>query len=155
MVHLFVEAVPDDTALPDGKRWLVADGGGDVSVVMDVPDECEDGSVGGEVGGAGESAWEDGGGEGLGLEVVGEDVAGDGDAQAVDDPQEVDVVALAVLMGEPPDGQQQGYSPSVTGKSAFPGHENLEETLPGAEIVVRLIEDAVTQTGSHDGGNQH
>ena len=23
-VHLFVEAVPDDTALPDGKRWLVA-----------------------------------------------------------------------------------------------------------------------------------
>ena len=80
---------------------------------------------------------------------------GDGDAQAVDDPQEVDVVALAVLMGEPPDGQQQGYSPSVTGKSAFPGHENLEETLPGAEIVVRLIEDAVTQTGSHDGGNQH
>ena len=56
-----------------------ADGGGDVSVVVDVADECEDGSVGGEVGGAGESAWEDGGGEGLGLEVVGEDVAGDGD----------------------------------------------------------------------------
>ena len=80
---------------------------------------------------------------------------GDGDAQAVDDPQEVDVVALAVLMGEPPDRKKQGYCASVAGKASFPGHENLEEALPGTEIVVRLIEDAMAQAGSHDGGNQH
>ena len=58
-------------------------------------------------------------------------------------------------MGEPPDRKKQGYCASVAGKASFPGHENLEEALPGTEIVVRLIEDAMAQAGSHDGGNQH
>jgi len=39
-------------------------------------------------------------------------------------------------------------------EAALPRHEYLPETLPRSEVVVGLVEEAVTQTGTYDGGNQ-
>ena len=38
----------------------------------------------------------------------------------------------------------------MAGQAALPGHEDLPEALPGAEVVVRLVEDAVPEACAHD-----
>ena len=72
----------------------------------------------------------------------------------VEDPDKVDVVGLAVLPGPPPHAEQQHDGAAVTRQAALPGHENLPEALPAAEVIVGLVEDAVTQAGAHDGTDQ-
>ena len=69
-----------------------------------------------------------------------------GDAETVQYPQQVEIVFLPVMMCIPPHCEQQGDSAPVTCKPAFPRHENLPEALPAAEVIVRLIKYAVSET---------
>ena len=55
---------------------------------------------------------------------------------------------------KPPHCNKQRDSAAMTGESAFPWHEYLPEPLPAAEIIVRLIEEAMAQTGSDDSTDQ-
>ena len=75
---------------------------------------------------------------------------GDGDAEPVHDPEEVEVILLAVMIGEPPHREEQGDGAAVAGEAALPGHENLPEPRPGAEIIIH----AVAEAGAHDRGDQ-
>ena len=79
---------------------------------------------------------------------------GDGNAQAVQEPEEIEVMLLAIAVGEPPHREQQRDGAAVAGQAALPGHEYLQESGPGAEIVVRLVEDAVAEAGADDRGDQ-
>ena len=72
------------------------------------------------------------------------------DTEMVENPEKIEIVFLPVMMGEPPHRQYQGDCPSVTCKPAFPRHEYLPEAFPAAEIIVRLIEDAVPEPCSDD-----
>ena len=54
------------------------------------------------------------------------------------------------MAGEPPHRKQQGDGAAVAGQASLPGHENLQEPCPGAKIVIRLVKNAVSQTGAHD-----
>ena len=42
----------------------------------------------------------------------------------------------------------------MTCKSSLPGHEYLQEAGPAAEIIVRLVEEAVSEPCAYDGGYQ-
>lgn len=74
--------------------------------------------------------------------------------QVVYKPHEVEVILLSVLVHVPDEAEDDGYGAAVAGKTALPRHENLPEALPGAKVIVRLVEDAVTQARSHDGADK-
>ena len=74
--------------------------------------------------------------------------------QVVHYPEHIEVIGTAVLMGIPPYTYYEGYGAAVAGETAFPGLENLQEAFPAAKIVVRLIEEAVTQPRSHYGADK-
>ena len=63
-------------------------------------------------------------------------------------------MGLSVFGGEPPHSKKQGDGAAMRGQAAFPGHEYLPEASPGAEIIIRLIEYAVPETGAYDGADQ-
>ena len=67
----------------------------------------------------------------------------------IQNPQKIDVVLLPVLVCEPPHAQEQHQRSPVAGESSVPDGEDLKETFPGAEIIVRLVEYAMPETGSH------
>ena len=69
-------------------------------------------------------------------------------------PHHVEAVGGAVLAGIPPDTQDNGDGAAVAGQATLPGHEDFPESGPTAEVVIRLIEDAVSQPGAHDGADQ-
>ena len=77
-----------------------------------------------------------------------------GNRQMVKNPQEIDVVLLPVPAREPPHAQEQHQRPPVAGESSVPDGEDLKETFPGAEIIVRLIEYAVPETRPDKSANQ-
>ena len=76
------------------------------------------------------------------------------DAQVVQQPEEVEPVLLSVMTCKPPHCQQKCYRATMAGKPSFPRHEYLPEALPAAEIIVRLIEDAVPKPCTHDSADK-
>ena len=38
----------------------------------------------------------------------------------------------------------------MAGETAFPRHEYFSESLPAAQVIVRLIEETMTEAGTHD-----
>ena len=58
------------------------------------------------------------------------------------------------MLCKPPHCNEEGYRTSMAGETAFPRHEYLSESLPAAQIVVRLIEEAMTQAGTYYGSYQ-
>ena len=72
----------------------------------------------------------------------------------VEDPEEVDVILLAILVCEPPHAENQHDCAAVAGKSALPDLEDLHKAFPGSEVIVETIEQAVSQTGSHERTDQ-
>ena len=72
----------------------------------------------------------------------------------VQHPDIVEIVLLAILVGVPPDAQEEGDGAAMAGEAAFPGHEDFPEALPTAQIIVWLIEEAVPQTGAYDGADK-
>ena len=54
----------------------------------------------------------------------------------------------AVVSRKPYHCNDKGYSASMTGKASLPWHENLPESFPTSEIVIRLIEQAMSKTGT-------
>lgn len=73
------------------------------------------------------------------------------DAQMVEQPDKVEMLLRTVFAGIPPHAQQQHYGAAMACEAAFPRHENLQEALPAAEIVVGLVEYAMSQPGADDG----
>ena len=94
----------------------------------------------------------------LGVEEVAEtyECAGEAhrDAEPVKNPEQVEIVFATVVMREPPHGQYKGDGASMACESSFPYHEYLPETFPGAEIIVRLVEQAVPEPCPHDCGDK-
>ena len=90
----------------------------------------------------------------LGVEEVaqsdGEGCEADGDAEMVEYPEEVEVMLFAVMLCKPPHCYEKRYGTSMAGESSFPRHEDFPEAFPAAQVVVGLIEKAVSQTRSHD-----
>ena len=68
----------------------------------------------------------------------------------VKNPYEIEVVFPSVMLSEPPHRYEEGYGASVACESAFPRHEYFPECLPAAEIIVRLVEKAMSETGADD-----
>ena len=94
----------------------------------------------------------------LGVEQVAEadEGAGEGhrDGQVVQQPHEIEIVLLPVVVREPPHPEDQGDGAAMAGEAALPRHEDLPEALPAAQVVVRLVEQAVPEAGAHDGADQ-
>jgi len=76
------------------------------------------------------------------------------DDEPVHDPEEVEVVFLAITVREPPHSEEERYRSAVARESSFPRHEYLEEALPTAKVVVRLIEEAMAEACTDDGCDQ-
>ena len=68
----------------------------------------------------------------------------------IQNPYEIKVVFPAVMPCKPPHCDKEGYGTSMTGETSLPRHENFSEALPAAQIIIRLIEEAVAQTGTYD-----
>ncbi len=73
------------------------------------------------------------------------------DAEMIKNPYEIEIMFPAVMICKPYHCYKQSNSSSVAGQSPLPRHEYFHEALPASEVVFRLIEDAVTQTGTYDG----
>ena len=73
----------------------------------------------------------------------------DSDGKMVHNPHEIKAVFGTEFACKPNHSDEKGYGASVTGKSTLPRHKNLQKALPGAEIIFRLIENAVSESGSH------
>ena len=74
--------------------------------------------------------------------------------EPVHNPHKVEVVLPAELVREPYHRDNQSDCSAVTRETALPWHENLREASPRAEVIVRLIEEAVSQTRPDNRGNQ-
>ena len=74
--------------------------------------------------------------------------------EPVHNPHEVEVVLPAELVRKPYHRDNQSDCSAVTRETALPRHENLREARPRAEVIVRLIEEAVSQTRPDNRGNQ-
>ena len=74
--------------------------------------------------------------------------------EMVKNPYEIKIVLPAIMPCKPDHCNKQSNCSSMAGQSSLPRHEDLPEALPASEIVIRLIEDAVTQTRSDDGTYQ-
>ena len=72
----------------------------------------------------------------------------------VKDPNEVKVIFTPIVVSEPNHRDEQGYRSSMTGKSPLPWHEYLPEALPTAEIIIWLVENAVSKAGTDNSSNQ-
>ena len=68
----------------------------------------------------------------------------------VKQPDKVEVIFASVFTGEPDHGKEQGYCAAVAGKAALPGHEDFQEALPAAKVIIRLIEKAMAKTCAHN-----
>ena len=77
-----------------------------------------------------------------------------GNRKMVKNPYEIEIISTSVMSCKPPHCNEQRDSAAMTGESAFPWHEYLPEPLPAAEIIVRLIEEAMAQTGTDDSTDQ-
>lgn len=75
-------------------------------------------------------------------------------AEVIHEPHEVEVVFPAVMVCVPEHCKEQHDGAAMACKSSFPRHEYFQESLPAAEIVFRLIEDAMSESGAHDGAYQ-
>ena len=69
----------------------------------------------------------------------------------VKNPHEVEIIFSAVMLGEPPHRDEEGDCTAMTGKSSFPRHEDFPESFHAAQIIIRLIEEAMSKTGTYDG----
>lgn len=78
----------------------------------------------------------------------------DRDDEPVENPPDVKAVLFPIPAGEPDHRQYQGYRAAVARQAAVPGLENLQESFPGGKIILRLVEDTVTETGSDNRCNQ-
>ena len=74
----------------------------------------------------------------------------DRDCEVIKNPHEIEVIFSSVMLCKPPHCNKQSYGSAMAGKAAFPWHEYLLEAFPAAEIIVRLIEEAMAETGTHD-----
>lgn len=70
-------------------------------------------------------------------------------AKMVKHPQEIEIIFPSVMAGKPPHRYNKRDCTSMAGQTALPRHENLPEAFPAAEIIVRLIEDAVSEPCAH------
>ncbi len=77
-----------------------------------------------------------------------------GYCQTIQNPQKIYVIFPAVLVSEPPHAQEQHQRTSMTGKSSVPHSEDFQKTFPRTEIIVRLIENAMPETGSDQSSDQ-
>ena len=68
----------------------------------------------------------------------------------IKNPYEIEVMLLAVMSCKPPHRDEEGYGTSVTCETALPRHEDLLESLPAGKIIVRLVEEAMSETGTND-----
>ena len=60
----------------------------------------------------------------------------------------------AILLGKPPHREYKGYSTAMAGKSTFPRHEDFCKPLPACQIIIRLIEQTMAESGTYDGSYQ-
>ena len=72
------------------------------------------------------------------------------DGKMVKDPHKIKVILASIMSCKPNHCNKQSDSTSVTCKSSLPRHKDLPEALPAAKIVVRLIEQTVSESGSYD-----
>lgn len=79
---------------------------------------------------------------------------GDWNHKMVHEPHDVEVVLGAVFPCVPDEAKDDGDGASVACQAALPWHEYLPEALPGAKVIVRLVEDAMPKTCTHDGADK-
>ena len=72
----------------------------------------------------------------------------------VQNPDEIEIVLLSVMMGVPHHREEKHNGAPVAGQAALPGHEDFQKALPAAEIVVRLVEYAMAEPCSHNGSDE-
>ena len=66
----------------------------------------------------------------------------------VKQPHEIEILFLSIMFGEPEHAEKQHDGASVARESTFPWHEYLQEPFPAPEVIVRLVEKAMPETGS-------
>ena len=66
----------------------------------------------------------------------------------VKNPDKVEVILTSIVMCKPYHRNEKCNGAPMAGKSALPWHEYLPESLPTAKIIIRLIEDTVSETGA-------
>ena len=72
----------------------------------------------------------------------------DCDCKMVENPHKIKVILTTVMSCKPPHCNKESYCATMTCQTTFPWHEYFPETLPAAKVIVRLIEEAVPQTGT-------
>lgn len=76
------------------------------------------------------------------------------EAEMIKNPYEIKIIFSTIMSCKPYHCNEQSDCSSMAGQSSFPRHEDFPESLPASKIVFRLIEDAMTETGSDDGTDQ-
>ena len=66
----------------------------------------------------------------------------------VKNPHEIEVMFPSIMSCKPPHCNKECNGSAMTRETAFPRHEYFREALPAAEIIIRLVEEAVAQTGT-------
>ena len=72
-----------------------------------------------------------------------------GDTEVIHYPQVVETLLVAVPAGEPDHGKDKRYGAAMAGEPALPRLEDLPEAFPAAEIIIRLVKQAVPEARAH------
>ena len=78
----------------------------------------------------------------------------DCNCKMVHNPDEIKVIPATIMSCKPPHCNNQCKGAAMTGKTAFPWHEYLPESIPAAKIIVWLIEETMSETCTYDSSDQ-